>query len=189
MEKETKRLLELIVEKGNKLHEFAFEKHVEEKGLNIKGTRQADDSWLLEFGIPDVKDRDAFLLTFRLFYQENEPISFHKLHIILLDKSLSDGYRNKVAEVQKAFFTYIQDYSPLTVEIFDGRPTRKLMIDVGLYGGLAHTNNPNRVIHFNSWTSEPIHAQLFEQEFTRFLVHILGFIYYLADLTLTELNP
>jgi hypothetical protein len=185
---DTKQKLEMIVEKANKLRDFYFEKHVAQIGLNFKVTRQEDGSWLTEFGIPDTKERDAFLLTFRLFYQENEPISFPNLHALLIDPSLSDYYRNQVVTLRKAYFDYIDGYSDYTVELFEGHPTRKQMIDVGLYGGLAHTNRSDRIEQFRIWTSDDIRANVFEQEFTRYMIKILIMVYRLADLSQTELD-
>jgi hypothetical protein len=188
MNKETKQTLKVIIEKANKLRDFSFEKHVAQIGLNFKSTRQEDGSWLLEFGIPDTKERDAFLLTFRLFYQENEMISFPNLLKLLDDPSLSKEYKNQVVAIRQAYFDYINGYSDYTVELFDDHPTRKQMIDVGLYGGLAHTNRPERIEQYHIWARDDIRASLFEQEFTRFLVRILGLIYQLADSSQSELK-
>src|SRR5258705_8964696 len=164
MDKETKRKLELIVEKANKLREFAFEQHVAQIGLNFKGSRQDDGSWLLDFGIPDIKERDAFLLTFRLFYQTNESIWFPNLLELLKEPSLSDEFRTQVAAIHQAYSDYISGYSQYTVNLFEGHPTRKQMIDVGLYGGLAHTNRPERIEQYNIWARDDVRASLFEQE-------------------------
>jgi hypothetical protein len=191
MEKETKQILDMIVEKANKLRSYSFEKHVAEVGLGFKGTKQDDGTWLLEFGIPDVKERDAFLLTFRLFYQENEPISFPYLLKLLNDPSLSDEFRNQVALIRQDYFDYITGYSNYTVKLFEGHPTRKQMIDVGLYGGLAHTNRLDRIEQYRIWARDDVRAFLFEQEFAAFLLRILDFIYKLSDSCLHELeqNP
>jgi hypothetical protein len=188
MEKETKQSLEMIVEKANKLREFAFERHVVTVGLGFKGTRQEDGTWLLEFGIPDAKERDAFLLTFRLFYQENEPIAFANLPKILIDPSLSDEFRNRVQSLRQDYFKFITGYSDYTVGLFDGHPTRKQMLDVALYGGLAHTNRPDRIEQYHIWARNDISAFLFEQEFASFLIRILGYIYQLSDFCVLELK-
>jgi hypothetical protein len=191
VDKETKQKLATIVEKADKLRDFSFEKHVAQKGLNFKGTMQEDGTWLLEFGIPDAKERDAFLLTFRLFYQENEPISFPNLPKLLNDPSLSGSFRNQIEAIRQGYFDYISGYSNYTVKLFEGHPTRKQMIDVGLYGGLAHTNRPERIEQYHIWARDDIRASLFEQEFAAFLVRILGFIYQLSDACKGELerNP
>jgi hypothetical protein len=188
MDKGTKQKLELIVEKANKLRDFSFEQHVAQIGLNFKLDHQQDGSWLLEFGIPDTKERDAFLLTFRLFYQKNESISFPNLLVLLKDPRLSDEFRNQVAAVHQDYFDYINGYSEYTVNLFEGHPTRKEMIDVGLYGGLAHTNRPERIEQYRVWARDDIRASLFEQEFSRFLVYILSLIYQLADSCQNELK-
>ena len=74
MRDETRTILEQLVGKAHKLREFKYDEHVKKTGLNFKGTRVDDDSWVFDFGIPDVKEQDAFLLTFRMFIQKNESI-------------------------------------------------------------------------------------------------------------------
>lgn len=191
MQDETRQTLQLIVDKAEKLRGYAFERHVSETGLDFSAQRLPDDTWEITFGLPDEKERDAFLLTFRLFYQRNELMSFLRLEDLLKDKDLSKEFKNVTTQVRATFLGYLQGHSQYTVELFEGQPTRKEMIDVGLYGGLAHANNPDTVAQYRQWTRDEVRAALFHQEFTKFLVVILGMIYSLADAARAELltNP
>ena len=188
MRKETKYALELIVDKANKLREFGFEQHVQETGLNFHIERNHDDTLTLEFDLPDEKERDAFLLTFRLFYQKNEPISFQNLTNLACDPGLSQRWRNEATRLRQEYYNYLSGYSDYTVELFEGHPTRLQMLVTGLYGGLAHANNPNRVQKFQEWTRDDVRAFLFQQEFARILLNILGLIYQLAEISSEELE-
>jgi hypothetical protein len=191
MQDETRETLQLIVDKAEKLRGFAFERHVARTGLGFSARRMADDSWEIDFGLPDEKERDAFLLTFRLFYQRNEPMSFLRLDELLNDPDLSEEFTDVAVQLRASFLRYLEGQSHYTVELFEGQPTRKQMIDVGLYGGIAHANNPTTVAQYREWTRDEVRAALFHQEFTKFLVVILGMIYALADAARAELlaNP
>jgi hypothetical protein len=190
MQKVTRQTLELFVEKANKLAEFKFDEHVKSVGLNWHASRTENDDWVLEFGLPDEKERDAFLLTFRLFIQDNEPYSFQNLSR-LNDSSLSGDFTINLSKVLQAYFDYLSSHSAYTVELFDGRPTREEMLKTVLYGGLAHTNNPARMRRFKHWSRDDIRANLLLQEFAAILVQVMAFIKHIANLSENELkiNP
>lgn len=185
---ETKKLLELIVEKAEKLRGFGFEDHVRKVGLDFYVERQADDSWQIELGFPDEEKRDAFILTFRFFHQVNEPISFHQILLMADDPGLSDHWKEEAARLQGVYFDYLDGHSEYTVNLFEGRPTRGVMLDLGLYGGLAHANNPTKVEQFREWTRDDIRSGLFQQEFARILLRVLQLIYEIAGVSRQELQ-
>ncbi|MCH8876574.1 MAG: hypothetical protein IIA89_07090 [Chloroflexi bacterium] len=188
MSKDTKGRLQLIVEKAEKLRRFGLEKHVEEVGLGFHAERQADDSWQIDLGFPDEEKRDAFVLTFRFFHQHNEPISFHQISNLATDPTLSNHWKEEAARLKETYFEYLDGRSEYTVNLFEGQPTRGLMLDLGLYGGLAHANRPEKVQQFREWTRDEVRAGLFEQEFARILVRVLQLIYELAEVSRQELK-
>jgi hypothetical protein len=144
MKENTRRILELFVEKADKLKSFGFDEHVKSVGLGFKATRTDNNDWTIEFGLPDEKERDAFLLTFRLFYQRNESISITNINQLATDPDLSEQWRKGVAVAQKAYSDYLEGYSDYSVQLFDGHPTRGEMFETVLYGSLAHANQPKR---------------------------------------------
>jgi hypothetical protein len=188
MKDETKIILEQLVEKAHKLRDFKFDEHVKKIGLNFKGTRMDDDSWVLDFGIPDVKEQDAFLLTFRMFIQKNESISFLNIHGLLRDKELSNEMQEGIKLVRQAYLNYLDSHSDYTVKLFDGHPTRGQMLETVLYGGLAHGNDAETIQRFKVWSRDGIRANLLMQEFTSILIQILVFINHIADLSEKELQ-
>jgi hypothetical protein len=187
MEKATRQTIELFVEKAHKLAEFKFDEHVKRVGLNWRASRTENDDWVLEFGLPDEKERDAFLLTFRLFIQDNEPYSFQNLGK-LNDSSLSGDFTSELSKVLRVYFDYLSSHSVYTVNLFEGRPTREEMLKTVLYGGLAHTNNPARMKRFKDWSRDDIRANLLLQEFAAILVQVMAFIKYIANLGENELK-
>lgn len=191
MKDETRIILEQLVEKAHKLRDFKFDEHAQTVGINFKGTRVNDDGWILDFGIPDVKEQDAFLLTFRMFIQGNESISFRKIHELLRDKELSNEMQEGIGLVCQAYSNYLNSHSDYTVNLFDGHPTRGQILETVLYGGLAHGNNPKTVQRFKNWARDGIRANLLMQEFTSILIQLLVFINHIADISEKEMqaNP
>lgn len=186
MKDETRQTLELLVEKANLLKSFKFDEHVKSIGLGFKGTRTGGDEWVIEFGLPDEEKRDSFILTFRFFYQEEEAISFSKLRRFLNDPELSEEWKNGVSKARKAYYSYLKGHSDYTVELFEGHPTRREILDTVLYGGVTHAN-PEKIQRRRQWTRDDIRANLLLQEFTGMLVQILAFIKYIGDLSEREL--
>ena len=188
MEKKTRELLELVVEKAEKLRTFNFDSHVHEAGLGFHAERQADGSWTIELGLPDEKERDAFILTFRFFHQQNEATSFNRILDVANDPAISIHWQEEVARLRGLYFDFLDCHSDYTVNLFEGQPTRAQMLDIGLYGGLAHANRPNKVLQYRQWTRDELRAGLFHQEFARILVQVLGLIYQLSPLCSEELE-
>lgn len=188
MKEETRQTLMLLVEKADRLKSFKFAEHVKEVGLGFKGTRTGEgDEWVIEFGLPDDEKIDSFILTFRFFYQEGESISFSSLSRFLNDSELSSEWKDGVSKARKDYFDYLKGYSEYTVEIFEGHPTRKEILDTVLYGEAAHAK-PEKIKQLKQWTADDIRANLLHQEFTGMLVQILGFIKYIGELSERELK-
>ena len=149
--------------------------------------RTDNDEWVIDFGLPDVKEQDAFLLTFRMFIQKNESISLPNIHGLLRDNELSEELREGIKSVRRAYFNYLNSHSDYTVELFEGQPTRGQMLETVLYGGLAHGNDAETVERYKYWSRDDIRANLLMQEFTAILLQILVFIKFIADLSEKEL--
>lgn len=176
----------LLVEKANRLKSFKFDEHVKQVGLGFKGTRNDDDEWIIEFGLPDDEKIDIFILTFRFFYQDGESISFSSLRRFLNDPELSSEWKDGVSKSRKAYFVYLKGYSVYTVELFEGHPSRHEILDTVLYGQATHAN-PEKLKRLKQWTADGIRANLLQQEFTGMLVQILVFIKYIGELSEHEL--
>ncbi len=188
MEDKTRDILAHIVEKSNLLKQFGFEQHVKEIGLGIRIEIQADESYVVEFGLPEDKDFHAFVQVLRFFYRGNEPGSIQNLHKIALDSTLSDEWKKAALDLQNRFNSYLDGSSEYTVHLFDGEPSRRKMFFVGMDGGLDHANNPDQLAQFRQWTRDGIRKNLFQQELTRIFLFILGLIYELSDICERELN-
>ena len=177
----------LLVEKANRLKSFKFDEHVRNIGLGFKVTSTGDGKSVIEFGLPDDEKIDSFILTFRFFYQEGESISFSSISRFLNDPELSSEWKNGVSKARKTYFDYLKGYSEYTVELFEGHPTRREILDTVLYGQAAHAN-PEKLQRLRQWTADDIRANLLLQEFTGMLVQILVLIKYIGELSERELE-
>lgn len=188
MEDATRHTLSKIVEKAEKLRRFGFEKHIREVGLGFRGSKNDDGTWEIELGVPDEKERDAFILTFRLFYQKNEPISLFNLDKVCTDINLSTDFKSKILEIRSLFLEFLDGSSEYTVHLFEDHPTRRDMFEAYFYGMLLHTNSQSDEVRFKHWTRDDLRRDLFEQEISRFLLYVLELIYSLENCCIEELQ-
>jgi hypothetical protein len=189
MQEQTKKILEVLIDKAHKIIDYKFDEHVKQTGLNFQMTRAAGDDYVIEFGLPEGKELDAIVLTLRLFTQPNEPFSFENIHGLLRDGSLSNEFRQELISIRRAYFAYLNSHSEYTVELFEGHPTRREIFQTVLYGNLAHLNDPKTVQRFQNWSRDEIRASLLIQEFTSITLQLLVFIKQLASLSESELKP
>jgi len=184
----TRQYLDTLVEKADKLRSFGFEDHVKKVGLGWRTYSGEQGGHVIEFDLPDEKERDAFLLTFRLFIQQNEPISFHKFDIIASDSGMPRKLGDKLRKSRKEFFHYLNGYPSYISDLFGPRPTRKEILDVVMYGEVAHTRDKKRRQLYKEWARDDIRESVLLQTFTMIVVVILFMIYSVVDAIREELG-
>ena len=193
MKCKTRQTLKTFVEKANKLKRLKFAEHVKDTGFGFH-TKAVDQNLMeIVFDQVDEKELDAALLTFRLFIQQNEPLSFSRLGKILNDPGLSESFKSEIQRTLQSYHAYLAGYPENIKPGFfeeDKHPTRNDILQVVLYGSRAHTNNPKRRDKFLHWTREEIGENVLLQVFVRTVFSILGLIYHVADLIQKEfLHP
>lgn len=186
MDESIKQILEVFVEKAHELKGFKFEEHVKSEGLGFRVHRDNDkEEWIIEFGQANKKEIDAFLFTFRLFIQHNEPISFHGMKGLLADSQLPVAWKNKVEKAIEAYFDYYDKYPSDIQDLFGKRPTNGEILDTVLYGEKGHTGLNPKYRHkrkkFQEWTRDDIRANVLLQVFTRVVINVSKLIYFIAD--------
>lgn len=187
MREYTRRTLTAIAEKAHKLKSFKFDEHVRSVGLGWRTTR-VENGWFVEFDLPKEEKRDAFLLTFRMFIQQNEPISFHKLNKIINDPEVSEELKSGLRKARQSYIKYIDGYPENIQDIWGERPTRGEILKVVLYGDLAHTKDVALRHKYEDWTRDEIRKSVLLQAFTRTIVNILELIDFIAELSEQELK-
>ena len=189
MQEQTKKILEVLIDKAHKIIDYKFDEHVKQTGLNFQITKADSDDYLVEFGLPEGKELDAIVLTLRMFTQPNESFSFQNIHGLLRDNDLSNEFRQGLISIRRAYFDYLNSHSEYTVELFEGHPTRGEIFQTVLYGNLVHINDANTVQRFQNWSRDEIRASLLIQEFTSITLQILAFIKQLTSISESELKP
>ncbi len=191
MKIKTERALNNFVDKANKLKRLNLDGHMRNTGFGFRGNVTENGSWEIEFDQPKEKDLDASLFTFRLFLQQGEPFSFHKLDQISNDEALSKGFREEITRSRKKFFDYLNGY-PLNIKpnfFNEGEtPTRGEILDVVLNGIFSHTKNYYKRQRYEIWARDGIRENVLHQVFTRTVLHLLKLIFYISEKAENELN-
>lgn len=190
MEEKTKRALQDLVNKAEKLKRLDLDSIMREIGFGFRMNSNDNGSWDIEFDQPGEKDLDATLFTFRLFLQQGEPFSFHKFAQIAEDTALSENFRNELIRARKMYFEYL-DGHPLNIEpnfFYEGEhPTREKILVVVLNGILGHTKNYQLRERYERWARDEIRENVLQQVFVRTVLHVLRLIFYIADQAEVEL--
>ena len=184
----------LFNEKVRELLELSFVKAVTDPdaGFSISGERQADGSFKMSSTVrgPSVEAVKAFVLTLRFFIQDNETISLRNI------SALYDS--GNIDPQQRAFFQSGRDAINRMLDSpnffgfnYNGTTlTNRRVMDVFVYGGLAHAN-PEKYALFKEWMSFPPAAATLQACFNTVLgriLHALAYIEQVNEATLQQLT-
>lgn len=97
----------------------------------------------------DQDEIDAFVLTHRMFTQRNDPISIAALGDLYARKWMPEQGRGFVEDIRAEIADYLSRAA--TVMFGDDRIAVGVIVDVVIYGGMAHTNLEKSAI-FESWS-------------------------------------
>lgn len=191
MKSKTRQVLKDIVATANQIRSYGFSEQVREDGFGLRLIRnpEPDTDGIIEFILPDSKERDATLLHFRRFDQHNESFSFHKLKKLSQDEELSQNYRERLLDIRKRYFDYLNGCPRgVTPGFFQTKPypSRGDIMRVVINGGIAHSDKIKRA-RFEVWTRDSIRASILFQLFSRIVSHVIKLIYELAEATRQEL--
>lgn len=189
MKESTRKALELFVERADHLMSRRFTQSVIQAGgttLTIRfhqKDEEDDDGWLnVNRTGPDEEAVEAFVLTYRQFFQHNDRFSFPSLAkpAIQDDPGLSAEWKQKFRESWAELQEFLDAPAPF---ILSGEaPTYRHLLDVFVYGGLAHTTPDKRVV-FESWQGDPMLYALLEHAFVGSLASVLKGIWYFRQFT------
>jgi hypothetical protein len=105
-------------------------------------------SWVPDF---DQDEIDAFVLTFRMLTQRNDRISVARLNEIYQSPWMPAEARDAFEDARRKLNAYLE--SNTTVQIVTNHLSVRNLLDVTIYGGLAHTN-PAKHRTFESWMKD-----------------------------------
>jgi hypothetical protein len=188
MKSETRRAFELFVEKTNKLKALSFNEALKDLKLNISW-KKGEDFEVHRAG-PTNEQIDAFVLTFRLFIQDNDQFSFRWLaNNALNDPGVSDHWKQEFSRVRNEMRQYLDKCPPIQTFIQeDAPPTHRDILNVFVYGDLSHVSDDKRAL-FRKWMSHPIIPEVLQLEFIQILSLIFHqIIVFVANLCEAELK-
>lgn len=129
---------------------------------------------------PTETQTDAFILTLRFFYQKNEDISFEKMVFFYRNANLN-------ADITTAFFGAIQEINKFLdsqtsypIQYNEEFLTKRKVIEIFLYGDLAHMNKKEKIKVFQEWFENPLFYPFVKNEFNIILKFLLEEIEYLS---------
>lgn len=177
----------LFNEKADKLEGLSFTKGLENSGVTISG-KLGQPVQAQRHG-PDGESIDAFVLTMRFFVQDNEIISFRNMADLYaqlpVNRDLIQKFNDARAKTNASLDT------PTSIKLNDASLTYRTILDVFLWGGLAHANSKKKAI-YDSWTRNPILFPLLQNEFVFALGVHLNMIFFTRALNkaaLGQLKP
>lgn len=184
MKDKTRETFELFIEKANLLEEKTFVKNSIANGLNLN----------IQFGSPrqikhNISDREfieSVVVTVRMFYQDNDRISFRKIASLLSDPSLSQTFIAFFNERRKELNVYLDSFGEIQ-GVWDGKElTNRNIFDTFVYGDIAHTNEEKRAVYLK-WKELGTLFILIEYLFVRILMDVVLLIVEVADAMKLEL--
>ncbi|MEM3573651.1 MAG: hypothetical protein QXJ62_05430 [Nitrososphaeria archaeon] len=180
MSNEDIKRLKLFNEKAERLSNSRFMQYILNKGkISFRIIAKKGEEVKTEKVIPDQDAIDAFVLTFRYFIQNNERCSFGNLSETYEKPFVPEELRTEYFKVRQQLNEYLDSQS--SIQIGEDALTRRRILDVFIYGGLAHAN-PKKKEVFDAWTRDPFTKGILEFHFANILVDVLKVIRYVAGL-------
>jgi len=180
--------LQLFNEKAKKLEGLSFGRLIRrpDSGVTLSwNLNEATGKYDLrtEFRGPSAESADAFLLTLRFFIQDNERTSLRNLAAIYESDAIPPEVKARFDDARQKLNEYLDSPPSFEFSGFDGTAplTRRRLLDVYLYGDLAHANPDKRLLH-ETWTQDPGAAAVMRNEFYLILESILRVVSYVRGL-------
>lgn len=130
---------------------------------------------------PDAEAVRAFALTFRMFFRDGDGISFREMAALYEDASIPAALRNDYRWARKSINDFLD--GPTAYEVNHERITRRRLVEVFMYGGLAHMN-PGKRKDFELWRSNPVMFALMQNEFAVTLAEFFNHIRLVREVNL-----
>ena len=175
--------LKLFNEKANHLLNTRFVQYILSKGkISFQIEAKKGEAVKIKKEVPNQDAIEAFILTFRYFIQNNEQCSFGNLSKTYERQFVPEEIRKEYLRVRKQLNDYLDaPSSSIKIETDGETPTRRRILDIFIYGGLAHANPKKKEI-FDKWMRNPIMGPLLKFCFVSILIKVLEVIRYVVGL-------
>jgi hypothetical protein len=173
--------LKLFNEKAEKLAELSFTEFAIARGTSFTVSASQGQPVTVDVVGPAAESIDAFVLTVRFFIQDKDHSSLRNLAAIYDGVPMSHELKEAFAGARQRFNGYLDQ--PAGVEVHGEALTRRRIVDVFVYGGLAHAEPEKKTI-FDNWMSLPIMAEVLRHKFLGTLMEFIGLTAFIHDLNL-----
>lgn len=129
-------------------------------------------------GEPDPEAMEAFLLTFRLFLQDRDGLSFRKIGQLYEELPISGSLKGEVEVIRTDLNHYLDGPSPFV--IFGKTTKRRELLMTWLYGELAHLNPEHRT-RLREWRVDDGTRPLFQHEFEGIVTHVTQAVFWIRQ--------
>ncbi|MHA1302544.1 MAG: hypothetical protein ACTSQE_04775 [Candidatus Heimdallarchaeaceae archaeon] len=179
-------VLRYFNEKVNKLLQLTFTDFVTSKQVKLKLSAKRGEEVKVEHILPGGESFDAFVLTFRFFIQNNEPISIGNMAELYSRLPISEDLKQKFADARIQYNSFLDRNSPLVFKNpnteEEKRFTYREIMDIFIYGGLAHGKDKKKRELFERIMSKPIFNKFALLSFTNILTNSLTFLNFVKSI-------
>jgi hypothetical protein len=178
-------------EKADELLDSSFKKEMFGKQTGLKLSWAADTGQVATtITGPNHEAIKAFVLTFRLFIQDGDGLSLRRLTEIYDAPGTESELQQEFHQIHDAANARLDETPSLAFNINGEALTRRRILEVFLYGGLAHLN-PDKVPVYESWRSQPMFFALLQNEFMATMAEIFNCVLWVQDLNarLLDVTP
>lgn len=164
-------ILKKFIEKVDYLNSLSFVRTLSE------GNSQLTISWTRDTGIltlaqrgPNSEQIDAFVLSMRLFMQNNDSISIWNTSQLIQTLPFPHNLKQEFADLRENLNDYLDSDS--RISILEDNPTNREILETILYGRLAHVQ-PEKQARCERWFAAPMMEQVVSHKFIGILLDFL----------------
>ncbi len=171
--------LRLFIQKVEKLSSLSIVEFFEGRGARVNVWASAEPEVLEIASVgPTGEQVDAFVLTLRLFMQDNDQISIRRMADLVANLPVSANLRGRFQELRENLNAYLD--ATATFVVADDSPTRREVLETVLYGNLSHLNAAN-IERYQSWTAHPGTEHFVNFDFAKVIDMFLRTLVRMAD--------
>lgn len=126
----------------------------------------------------DREEIEAFVLTYRILTQRNDRYSIHKLADLYSSSWVEDEGRDAFLQAHARISEILE--SRTRMDFGDGPLLLQTLVDVVVYGALAHSN-PTKESQYKAWTENPTMAAGVWIEFMGALLALMNIFQHIRD--------
>ena len=142
--------LRLFNEKADKLMGLRFTQALK-NNVEVEGSYHPSNGWTATRTGPGSEETEAFVLTLRFFLQNNERISIANTADLYETLAVPEKLKEAVRKTPGMLNEFLDSDAQIIWK--NERLTRRRVLDVFLYGGLAHAN-PEKKALYDEWVAD-----------------------------------